>query len=98
VHAIGYVIEIVLWFYLALLMIRLVVGWVQMFARSWQPTSITLVVLEGVYTATEPAIRAIRRVRPPFRLGSVALDLSLMLVLIVCYLALNINRATLLSS
>jgi YggT family protein len=98
VHAVGYVIEIVLWFYLALLMIRLVVGWVQMFARSWQPTSIMLVVLEGVYTATDPPIRAIRRVLPPFRLGSVALDLSLMLVLIVCYLALNINRATLLSS
>jgi YggT family protein len=98
VHAIGYVIEIVLWFYLALLMIRLVVGWVQMFARSWQPTSIMLVVLEGVYTATDPPIRAIRRVLPPFRLGSVALDLSLMLVLIVCYLALHINRATLLSS
>lgn len=97
-HAVGYVIEIVLWFYLALLMIRLVVGWVQMFARSWQPTSIMLVVLEGVYTATDPPIRAIRRVLPPFRLGSVALDLSLMLVLIVCYLALNINRATLLSS
>jgi YggT family protein len=96
VHAVGYVIEIVLWFYLALLMIRLVVGWVQMFARSWQPTSIMLVVLEGVYTATDPPIRAIRRVLPPFRLGSVALDLSLMLVLIVCYLALNINRATLL--
>jgi YggT family protein len=98
VHAVGYVIEIVLWFYLALLMIRLVVGWVQMFARSWQPTSIMLVVLEGVYTATDPPIRAIRRVLPPFRLGSVALDLSLMLVLIVCYLALNINRAMLLSS
>jgi YggT family protein len=98
VHAVGYVIEIVLWFYLALLMIRLVVGWVQMFARAWQPTSITLVVLEAVYTATDPPIRAIRRVLPPFRLGSVALDLSLMLVLIVCYLALHINRATLLSS
>jgi YggT family protein len=98
VHAVGYLIEIVLWFYLALLMIRLVVGWVQMFARAWQPTSITLVVLEAVYTATDPPIRAIRRVLPPFRLGSVALDLSLMLVLIVCYLALNINRATLLSS
>jgi YggT family protein len=98
VHAVGYVIEIVLWFYLALLMIRLVVGWVQMFARSWQPTNVMLVVLEAVYTATDPPIRAIRRVLPPFRLGSVALDLSLMLVLIVCYLALYINRAALLSS
>jgi YggT family protein len=56
------------------------------------------VVLEAVYTATDPPIRAIRRVLPPFRLGSVALDLSLMLVLIVCYLALQINRAALLSS
>ena len=33
-------------------------------------------LLEFVYSITDPPIKALRRVIPPLRLGSVALDLS----------------------
>ena len=41
--------------------------------------------------APEP-IKAFRRVFPPLRIGSVALDLSFLAVLLICYLLLYVNR------
>ena len=47
-------------------------------------------MLEGVYSATDPPIEALRRVVPPLRLGSVALDLSFLLVMVSAWLLLNV--------
>ena len=41
---------------------------------------------------TDPPIRALRRVIPPLRLGSVALDLSFLIVMIGAYVLLRVNR------
>ncbi len=80
------------WVFVALLWVRFVVDWVQVFARSWSPSGPLLVVLEVVYSITDPPIKALRRVVPPLRLGSVALDLSFILVMIVAWILLNIFR------
>ncbi|MDN4173042.1 YggT family protein [Nocardioides sp. SOB77] len=92
-HVVGSIIEIVLWVFIALLWVRFVVDWVQVFARSWSPTGVLLVALEVVYSVTDPPIKALRRVVPPLRLGSVALDLSFILVMITAYVLLQVNRA-----
>jgi YggT family protein len=91
VSAVFSIIYLVLWLFLALLFIRFIVDWVQVFARSWSPTGPVLVVLEIVYTITDPPILFFRRFIPPLRLGSVALDLSFMIVLVICYLLLIIT-------
>ncbi len=96
-HLVGSIIELVLWIALALLLIRFVVDWVQVFARSWTPSGPLLVVLEGVYTATDPPLRALRKVIPPLRFGGIALDLSFMVLLLICWLLLQINRSLLLT-
>ncbi|HSJ19307.1 MAG TPA: YggT family protein [Nocardioidaceae bacterium] len=88
VSAVASIIYLVLWLFLALLFIRFIVDWVQVFARSWSPSGPILVVLEIVYTITDPPILFFRRFIPPLRLGSVALDLSFMIVLVICYLLL----------
>ena len=93
----GQVIEGLLWFFIALLWIRFVVDWVQVFARSWTPHGPLLVGLEVVYSTTDPPIRALRRVIPPLRLGSIALDLSFLIVIISAYVLLRINRGTFLA-
>ncbi|GGO69640.1 YggT family protein [Nocardioides deserti] len=80
------------WAFVALLWVRFIVDWVQVFARSWSPSGPLLVVLEVVYSITDPPIKALRRVVPPLRLGSVALDLSFILVMIVAWILLNIFR------
>ncbi|MDQ4008948.1 MAG: YggT family protein [Actinomycetota bacterium] len=94
---VGSIIELVLWLTLVLLFIRFIVDWVQVFARSWRPSGPLLVVLEVVYTITDPPLRALRRVIPPLRFGGIGLDLSFMVLLLICYLLLSINRTLLLS-
>jgi YggT family protein len=93
VSAVASIIYLVLWLFLALLFVRFIVDWVQVFARSWTPTGPILVVLEVVYTVTDPPILFFRRFIPPLRLGSVALDLSFMIVLIITYLLLIVVRS-----
>lgn len=93
---VGIIIEFALWFYILFILVRIVADWVQMFARSWQPAGVSLVALEVIYSITDPPIRMLRRVIPPLRLGGQAIDLSVMLVLLICYVFLFVNRQTLL--
>ena len=92
----GQIIQGVLWFFIAMLWVRFVVDWVQVFARAWTPRGVLLVGLEIVYSVTDPPIKALRRVIPPLRLGSVALDLSFIIVLVAAYLLLTVVEHTLL--
>ena len=94
---IGGLIELVLGTFIVLLFVRLIVDWIQMFARQWTPHGPVLVVLEGVYTATDPPVKALRKVLPPLRLGGVAIDLSFVALLLICYILLSLNRGLLLS-
>ena len=93
---VGVVIEYVLWFFIAFMWVRFVTEWVQVFARSWSPRGALLVALEGVYSATDPPIKALRRVIPPLRIGNFALDLSMLLVFVGAYILLRLNRGLLL--
>ena len=94
--ALGLVIELLCFLALTLLLIRLVVDWIQMFARSWTPRGPLLVVLEGVYSLTDPPVKALRRMIPPLRLGGISLDLSFLLLILVVYLVRALNTALLL--
>ena len=95
-HVAGALLYSLLWIFLALLWVRLVVDWVQFFARAWTPRGPLLVVLEGVYSATDPPITWLRRVIPPLRIGGAALDLSFLAVMVVTYLLLRVVAAYLL--
>jgi YggT family protein len=86
VYVVGSILLFILNIFLGLLFVRLVVDWVQVFARSWTPRGPILVVLEVVYSITDPPILFVRRFVPPLRLGSVALDTSFLIVLVVVYL------------
>jgi|tagenome__1003787_1003787.scaffolds.fasta_scaffold20818051_2 YggT family protein len=72
-----------LWFFFLLLIGRLVLDYIQMFARSWRPRGPLLVVAEIVYTITDPPLKALRRVIPPLRIGQVTLDLSFLVLVIL---------------
>lgn len=94
----GLTLYVVLYLFIALLWIRFIVDWVQVFARQWEPRGPLLVALEGVYSATDPPIMALRRVVPPLRIGSVALDLSFILVLVTAWLLLRVVATLFLSA
>lgn len=72
----------VLYVFIGLLLVRLVMDYVMMFARSFRPTGVLAAVLELAYSATDPPLRALRRIIPPLRLGSTAVDLSFIVLFI----------------
>ena len=78
--------------YLVLLIGRMIFGWIQYYARSWSPTGVLLVVAEGVYSATDPPLKFLRRYSPTLRLGSVALDLSFIVLFLVVYVLWQVAR------
>ena len=80
---------VVLAFFL-LLLVRLVLDWVQFFAREWRPSGFALVVAEVTYSVTDPPLRLLRRFLPPLTLGSVRLDLAFLVLALACSLLLNV--------
>ena len=80
---VGQIVILVLWIFFILLIARLVLDYVQMFARSWRPRGPLLVVAEVVYTVTDPPLRALRKVIPPLRIGSVSLDMSFLVLVVL---------------
>jgi YggT family protein len=88
---VGDLIYILLWLFFVLLIARLVLDYVQMFARSWRPTGPLLVVAEVIYTITDPPLKALRRVIPPVRIGSVSLDLSFLVLVVLVQIAIYLT-------
>jgi YggT family protein len=74
---------LLLWLMQLLLLWRLILEMVRVFARSWIPTGRSAIAVEGVYTVTDPPVRLLRRIIPNVRLGGVALDLSLLILLLL---------------
>jgi YggT family protein len=84
------VLTYVLSIYLVVLVGRMIIGWIQVFARSWRPTGVVLVLAEGIFTATDPPLKFLRRYIPPLRIGRVAMDLSYMVLFIVVLILLQV--------
>jgi YggT family protein len=76
--------------FLVVLIGRMIIGWVQVFARSWRPTGVVLVLAEGIFTATDPPLKFLRRYIRPLRIGTVAMDLSYMVLFIVVLILLQV--------
>jgi YggT family protein len=72
-----------------LLLGRVVVSWVRVLARPGMSSPGFARVESALVRVTEPVLAPVRRVIPPLRLGSVALDLSIPIV----FLALSLLGA-----
>ena len=84
---VGQILSLVIGLYLVVLIARLVFDWVQVFARDWRPRGPILVLANGVYSLTDPPLKALRRVIPPLRIGSIALDLAFIILFVLVSLA-----------
>ena len=76
----------VLWWavtcYVWVLLARVLISWVPHFSPGWTPRGLGLVLVEGVYTITDPPLKLIQRVVPPLRVGNVALDMSVLVLFV----------------
>ncbi|TWP35178.1 YggT family protein [Leekyejoonella antrihumi] len=86
------IVSLVLYLFFVVLIGRLVLDWVQVFAREWKPKGPVLVVAEVVYTVTDPPLKLLRRVIPPLRIGSVGIDVGFLVLLLAVSLLLNILK------
>ena len=87
---IGSTLGTILTIYLVILIARLVLDYVVIFARDWRPSGVVLVVVEAIYTVTDPPIKALRRVIPPIRIGNISFDLAFLIVLIGVQVLINV--------
>lgn len=72
---------------------RFVLDLAQSFSRGWRPRGPVLVLAEIAYTVTDPPIRAVRKVLPPVRLGSVALDFGWSLIMLAVVVLMSFASA-----
>mgnify|MGYP000892086046 CR=1 FL=1 len=88
--AVGQVLATVLWLYWLVMIGRLILDLVQVFAREWRPSGVLLIIAEAIYTITDPPLRLLRRVIPPIRLGTVQFDLAFLILLIALQILINV--------
>jgi YggT family protein len=87
------VLYIVVYLFFIALMIRLIFDWIQVFSRQWRPRGVVLIAAEGVYSVTDPPLKALRKVLPPLRIGGVQLDLAFMVLLFIILILLSVIPA-----
>jgi YggT family protein len=73
--------------YEGVLFVRVILSWIVAFNPEWTPKGPMLIVSEVVYTLTDPPIKFIRRFVKPVRVGQVALDLSVLIVFVLIFVA-----------
>ena len=79
-----------LYILVGLLIVRLILDYVMMFARNFRPKGVVAAVLELAYSVTDPPLRGLRRIIPPLRLGRFSLDLSFIVLFISAYVLIDV--------
>lgn len=79
-------VRLILWWalglYIWVLLARVILSWIPMFAPGWTPRGPVLVIVEVVYTLTDPPVKALQKVIKPVRIGNAYLDLSVLVLFI----------------
>ena len=80
----GWGLSVLINLYMMVLFARVILDWIQVFARAWRPAGILLVVANVLYALTDPPIRWIGRYIPPLRVGGgMAIDVGFMVLFLV---------------
>jgi YggT family protein len=74
------VIRFALFVFMLLLLARVVLSLVLAISRDWHPKGAGLVATEGVFTVTDPPLKALRRIIPPLSFGQIRLDLAFLVL------------------
>jgi YggT family protein len=90
VTIVGQILRFALLVFLLLLIFRLVMEYVFMFARSYRPAGPLAIVLELCYSVTDPPLKALRRVLPPLRIGNISLDLGFLVLFSGVLILMNV--------
>lgn len=84
------IISSLLGLYLLILLVRVILDWIQLFARQWRPSGVVLVIANVVYGLTDPPLNWLRRLVPVLRMGAMGIDLSFLVLYFVVVLVQNL--------
>ena len=84
------IIYLLLYVFFLTLLARFVLGAVLQYGRRWQPGRGASAALESVWSVTDPPLKALRRVIPPLRIGTVSLDLASLVLLVILFVLMNV--------
>lgn len=84
------VVWLLLWIFRLLLLGRLVIEFVRVLARGWQPAGRATIPMEILFVSTDPPIKLFRKLIPTVRIGGVGFDLSVIVLLLLVQIAMYI--------
>ena len=90
---VGSIIQWVLWVFLLILFARMILSWVPVLVRDWEPKGPMLVFAEIIYSITDPPLKLIRKVLRPVRVGNMMLDLAFIGLAIAVSILMRVNEA-----
>jgi YggT family protein len=90
VSIIAQVVYLLLYVFFLALIARFVMGWVLAFGRRWHPGRGAAATLEAVWSVTDPPLKALRRAIPPLPLGTVTVDLSAIVLLLILFVLMQV--------
>ena len=77
--------------FLVLLFLRLIFEYVFLLARSFRPSGLVAMLLELIYTVTDPPLKALRRILPPLRVGGVSIDLAFLVLFVIVFILRSVT-------
>ena len=92
----GLIINYLLLFFLLILFARMILSWIPVLVRDWEPRGPMLVAAEIIYSITDPPLKALRKVLRPVRIGNMMLDLAFIGLAILVSILMQLNGALLL--
>ena len=90
-YFVGVIIDWILWIFLLILFARMILSWVPVLVRDWEPRGPMLVVAEIIYSITDPPLRLLRKVLRPVRVGTMMLDLAFIGLTILVLILRQLN-------
>lgn len=83
------VLYLALYVYFLTFIARFIMSFVLTTGRRWRPGRGSAAALEVVWGVTDPPLKALRRVIPPLRLGTVSFDLPSIILLFMLFLLMT---------
>jgi YggT family protein len=75
--------------FLYIVIARFTMSLVMALGRRWRPGRASAAALEVVWSVTDPPLKALRRVIPPLRLGTVSFDLASLVLFIIVWVLMQ---------
>ena len=90
---VGSLINGILYIFLLIMFARMILSWVPVLVRDWEPRGPMLIFAEIVYSVTDPPLRMLRKVLRPVRVGNMMLDLAFIGLAILVSILIQVNAS-----